>query len=59
MSPLIVTSTALDRSTYAATSLAGASFYVEPPSVPAGLTLSDYRRRRASQTPRRRRLRFL
>ena len=33
------TSTALDRSTYAATSLAGDSFYVEPPSVPAGLTL--------------------
>ena len=59
MSPQIVTPTALDRSTYAATLLADDAFYVEPPSVPAGLTIGDYRRRRASETPRRRRLRLI
>lgn len=57
MSPHLVTSTALDRSTYAAAAPAGESFYVEPPSVPPGLTIGEYRRRRAgSQSPGRRRL---
>jgi hypothetical protein len=57
MSPDPVTSTALDRSTYAAASLAGDPFYVEPPSVPPGLTIGEYRRRRAAgQAHGRRRL---
>jgi len=46
MSPASVTPTALDRSTYAAGSHDGDSFYVEPPSVPPGLTIGEYRRRR-------------
>jgi hypothetical protein len=45
MSPDPVTPTALDRSTYA-TASAGDPFYVEPPSVPPGLTIGEYRRRR-------------
>jgi hypothetical protein len=56
MSPLLVSSTALDRATYAAASPAGDPFYVEPPSVPPGLTIGEYRRRRAaSQAHGRRR----
>jgi hypothetical protein len=51
MSPS-VTHTALDRSTYATASLAGDPFYVEPPSVPAGLTIGEYRRRRADSPGR-------
>jgi hypothetical protein len=46
MSPDPVTWTALDRSTYATASLAGDTFYVEPPSVQPGLTIGEYRRRR-------------
>jgi hypothetical protein len=46
MSPQTVTSTALDRATYAAAAPAGDPFYVEPPSVPPGLTIDEYRRRR-------------
>jgi hypothetical protein len=46
MSPVPVTSTALDRSTYATADSAGDPFYVEPPSVPPGLTIGEYRRRR-------------
>jgi hypothetical protein len=56
MSPAPVTSSALDRSTYAAAAPAGDAFYVEPPSVPPGLTIGEYRRRRAgSPGPGRRR----
>jgi len=56
MSPAIVTSTALDHSTYAAGSPDGDSFYVEPPSVPPGLTIGEYRRRRGEgRGPARRR----
>jgi hypothetical protein len=56
MSPDPVTWTALDRSTYATASLAGDSFYVEPPSVQPGLTIGEYRRRReASRKAGRRR----
>jgi hypothetical protein len=56
MSPAPVTTSALDRSTYAAAAPAGDAFYVEPPSVPPGLTIGEYRRRRAgSQVPGRRR----
>jgi hypothetical protein len=47
MSPAPVTSSALDRSTYAAASPDSDSFYVEPPSVPPGLTIGEYRRRRS------------
>jgi hypothetical protein len=47
MSPAPVTPTALDRSTYAAASPESDSFYVEPPSVPPGLTIGEYRRRRS------------
>jgi hypothetical protein len=46
MSPEPVTPTALDRSTYATADSAGDPFYVEPPSVPPGLTIGEYRRRR-------------
>jgi hypothetical protein len=46
MSPAPVTPSALDRSTYAAASPDSDSFYVEPPSVPPGLTIGEYRRRR-------------
>jgi hypothetical protein len=46
MSPEPVTPTALDRSTYATANGAGDPFYVEPPSVPPGLTIGEYRRRR-------------
>jgi hypothetical protein len=57
MSPQTVTYTALDRATYAAAAPAGDPFYVEPPSVPPGLTIDDYRRRRAgSKVSTRRRL---
>jgi hypothetical protein len=57
MTPVPVTSSALDRSTYAAAAPAGDPFYVEPPSVPPGLTIGEYRRRRAgSHGPGRRRL---
>jgi hypothetical protein len=56
MSPAPVTPSALDRSTYAAASPEGDSFYVEPPSVPPGLTIEEYRRRRSgSPRPARRR----
>jgi hypothetical protein len=48
MSPAPVTPTALDRSTYAAASPDSDSFYVEPPSVPPGLTIGEYRRRRGA-----------
>jgi hypothetical protein len=51
MSPAPVTPSALDRSTYAAASPAGDSFYVEPPSVPPGLTIGEYRRRRSDKDP--------
>jgi hypothetical protein len=55
MSP-VPTTTALDRSTYAAAAHAGEVFYVEPPSVPPGLTIGEYRRRReASRKAARRR----
>ena len=55
MSP-VPTSTALDRSTYAAAAPAREVFYVEPPSVPPGLTIGEYRRRReASRKAARRR----
>jgi hypothetical protein len=47
MSPAPVTPSALDRSTYAPASPGGDSFYVEPPSVPPGLTIGEYRRRRS------------
>jgi hypothetical protein len=46
MSPDPVTPTALDRSTYATADCAGDPFYVEPPCVPPGLTIGEYRRRR-------------
>jgi hypothetical protein len=46
MSPDPVTWSALDRSTYAAAAPAGDPFYVDPPSVPPGLTIGEYRRRR-------------
>jgi hypothetical protein len=52
MSPAPVTPTALDRSTYAAASPDGDSFYVEPPSVPPGLTIGEYRRRRSASSKR-------
>jgi hypothetical protein len=55
MSPALVTSSALDRSTYAAAPPAGELFYVEPPSVPPGLTIGEYRRRRAASPGRGRR----
>jgi hypothetical protein len=55
MSPAPVTSTALDRSTYAAAAPADELFYVEPPSVPPGLTIGEYRRRRAASPGRGRR----
>jgi hypothetical protein len=56
MSPAPVTPSALDRSTYAAASPGSDSFYVEPPSVPPGLTIGEYRRRRSgSSKPARRR----
>jgi hypothetical protein len=56
MSPALVTPSALDRSTYAAAAPAGDAFYVEPPSVPPGLTIGEYRRRRTgSPAPGRRR----
>ena len=48
MSPAPVTPSALDRSTYAPASPGGDSFYVEPPSVPPGLTIGEYRRRRSA-----------
>ena len=51
MSPAPVTPSALDRSTYASASPDGGAFYVEPPSVPPGLTSGDYRRRRAATDP--------
>jgi hypothetical protein len=54
MSP-VPTSTALDRSTYAAAAPAGEVFYVEPPSVPPGLTIGEYRRRRTDSQRRGRR----
>jgi hypothetical protein len=47
MSPAPVTPSALDRSTYATASPDSDSFYVEPPSVPPGLTIGEYRRRRS------------
>jgi hypothetical protein len=47
MSPAPVTPSALDRSMYAAASPDSDSFYIEPPSVPPGLTISEYRRRRS------------
>ena len=46
MSPEPPTWTALDRSTYATANGAGDPFYVEPPSVPPGVTIGEYRRRR-------------
>ena len=56
MSPALVTPTALDRSMYAAGTPDGDSFYVEPPSVPPGLTIGEYRRRRGDGNgPARRR----
>jgi hypothetical protein len=54
MSP-VPTPSALDRSTYAAAAPAGEVFYVEPPSVPPGLTIGEYRRRRADSHGRGRR----
>jgi hypothetical protein len=54
MSP-VPTPTALDRSTYAAAEHADELFYVEPPSVPPGLTIGEYRRRRADSHRRGRR----
>jgi hypothetical protein len=55
MSPVPVTPTALDRSTYATADSAGDPIYVEPPSVPPGLTIGEYRRRRGERQKHARR----